>query len=66
MRGEKPAENNIKRTVLDDWAWTSTTYTFDIPVAGSSVKKISIDSSQRLADVESANNSFDVEGMINK
>ena len=66
MRGEKPAENDLKRTVLEDWPWTNPTYTFDIPVAGTSVKRVSIDPSQRLADIEQSNNSFDVEGMIKK
>ncbi len=66
MRGEKPAENDIKRTTLEDWPWTNPTYTFDIPVSGTSVKRVSIDPSQRLADVETSNNSFDVEGMIKK
>ncbi|XWN36609.1 MAG: M1 family metallopeptidase [Balneola sp.] len=66
MRGEKPAENGMKRTTLEDWPWTNPTYTFDIPVSGTSVKRVSIDPSQRLADVEASNNSFDVEGMIKK
>lgn len=66
MRGEKPAENDMKRTVLEDWAWTNPTYTFNIPVAGSTIKTITIDPSQRLADIEYSNNSFDVQGMINK
>lgn len=66
MRGEKPAENDMKRTVLEDWPWTNPTYTFDIPVSGTSVKRVSIDPSRRLADIEQSNNSFDVEGMIKK
>lgn len=66
MRGEKPAENSVKRTVLEDWPWTNPTYTFDIPMAASSIKRVSIDPSQRLADIEQSNNSFDVEGMIKK
>ncbi len=66
MRGEKPAENDLKRTILEDWPWTNPSYTFDIPAAGTSIKRVSIDPSQRLADIEQSNNSFDVEGMIKK
>jgi hypothetical protein len=66
MRGEKPAENEMKRTVLEDWAWTNPTYTFEISVSGSTIKSITIDPSQRLADIEASNNSIDVQGMINK
>lgn len=66
MRGEKPAENNIKRTILPDWTWVTPTYSFEIPASASSIKTISIDPSGRLADIEPANNSFDVEGMLNK
>ncbi len=66
MRGEKPAEGDMKRTVLDDWHWVNPTYTFDISAAASSIKTISIDPSQRLADVEYSNNSFDVAEMMKK
>lgn len=58
MRGEKPVENfdlykNVKRTVLTDWFWTNPTYSF--PITGKP-KKIWIDPTQRLADVESSDN----------
>ena len=66
MRGEKPAENDMNRTILSDWAWTNPTYTFDIPVSGSSIKTITIDPSERLADIDASNNSIDVQEMINK
>lgn len=60
MRGEKPAENftmyqNIKRTTLEDWFWTKPTYTIAV---GKKVVKVAIDPTQRLADIESANNSY--------
>ncbi len=66
MRGEKPAENDIKRTTLEDWPWVNPTYTFEISKPASSIKTVSIDPSQRLADVDKSNNSFDVAGMIKK
>ncbi len=66
MRGEKPTENDVKRTTLDDWPWTNPTYKFEISKPASSIKTVSIDPSQRLADVDKSNNSFDVAGMIRK
>lgn len=64
MRGEKPAENEMKRTVLEDWMWVYPTYSFEIDAPASSIKSIVIDPSGRLADIDSSNNSFDVAGMI--
>ncbi|MFD1772026.1 M1 family metallopeptidase [Sphingobacterium suaedae] len=60
MRGEKPSENldlyqGVTRTVLEDWFWTKPTYTVKTtkkPV------KVQIDPSLRLADIESANNTY--------
>ncbi|UIR55548.1 M1 family metallopeptidase [Sphingobacterium sp. SRCM116780] len=61
MRGEKPTEHfniyeGFKRTVLEDWNWTQPAYR--IPVS-KKVKKVIIDPSLRLADVESANNTWE-------
>ncbi|KGE14205.1 M1 family metallopeptidase [Sphingobacterium deserti] len=60
MRGEKPAENfsmyeGVKRTVLEDWFWTKPTYSLKLE---KKVAKVEIDPSQRLADIESSNNSY--------
>lgn len=58
MRGEKPAENfslynGVKRTVLEDWFWTKPSYTIKVT---KKPKKVQIDPSLRLADIESGNN----------
>ncbi|SMG36396.1 M1 family metallopeptidase [Sphingobacterium psychroaquaticum] len=58
MRGEKPAENfsiyqGVKRTVLEDWFWTNPLYQVKV---GKAIKKVTIDPSLRLADVESSDN----------
>lgn len=58
MRGEKPAENfqiysGIPRTVLQDWFWTKPTYEIETQ---KQVKKVWIDPTQRLADIDSENN----------
>jgi hypothetical protein len=62
MRGEKPTEDyeiykGVQRTVLEDWFWTKPTYTFDV---NKKPTKIWIDPTQRLADVESADNYLEI------
>lgn len=57
MRGEK--ENpypNLKRTVLDNWAWAYPNYTFTIDKPLSEIKAVVIDPSQLMADVNAENN----------
>jgi hypothetical protein len=61
MRGEKPAENDIPRTVLQDWPWVAPTYTFEIPVPMDQIKSITIDKSERLADINASNNVYEAE-----
>jgi hypothetical protein len=58
MRGEKPAEDytiytGVKRTVLEDWFWTKPTYAFQ---AAKGIAKVTIDPTQRLADIEASDN----------
>ena len=60
MRGEKPAENfsiynNVKRTTLEDWFWTKPNYSISLT---KKPKKVEIDPSLRLADIESSNNTW--------
>jgi aminopeptidase N len=64
MRGEKPVENGISRTVLEDWAWVNPEYNFTIEKPFSEIKTVTIDPSQRLADIKSENNQFDVARMF--
>ncbi|MEZ4809801.1 MAG: M1 family metallopeptidase [Allomuricauda sp.] len=59
MRGEK--ENpypNLKRTVLDDWAWAYPTYEFVIDKPIDEVTGIVLDPSQLMADVNGENNVY--------
>lgn len=61
MRGEKPAENfdiyhGITRTIVEDWFWTKPDY---VITTRKPAKKVWIDPSQRLADVESSDNTFE-------
>ncbi len=64
MRGEKPAENDMKRTVLKDWPWVEPSYNLVINKPASQIKSVTIDPTQRLADVNPDNNSFDVASML--
>lgn len=59
MRGSKPLENEMKRTQLNDWSWVQPSYTFDIPTSKFNIKSIMIDPSQRLADIDPSNNTFE-------
>ena len=57
----KPNPNpNIKRTVLDDWAWAQSNYSFTIDKNKTTIKKITIDPSGLMADVKAANNVYEV------
>ena len=61
MRGEKPAEQNypvyqgVKRTVLTDWFWTRPVYRLPL---SKKAKAVTIDPTQRLADVQPEDNSY--------
>lgn len=65
MRGEKPAESNITRTTLKDWPWVEPEYNLTINKPASQIKTVTIDPSQRLADINRQNNSFDMASMLN-
>ncbi len=59
MRGEKPNPYpNLKRVVLRDWAWAFPEYAFEID-NGKKVKNMKIDVSQRMADIDLENNTFE-------
>jgi Peptidase family M1 domain len=53
MRGEKPAEDATKRTILADWTWTYPSYEFK---ANGAVAKVEIDATGRMADANRENN----------
>ncbi len=60
MRGIKSNDEypDAKRTVLDDWPWVNPTYRFEIPDGFSTIERIIIDPSYRLADINRNNNVF--------
>ena len=61
MRGEKPAEGDIKRTGLPDHRWVDPTYEFSIPESMKNVVRIEIDPSHHMADIELENNTWENE-----
>jgi hypothetical protein len=56
MRGAKPAESNLPRTILPDHRWVDPTYTFEIPEKTKKIAKVEIDPSHRMADINLENN----------
>ncbi|MCD0469583.1 M1 family metallopeptidase [Flavobacterium sp. JAS] len=51
---------NVKRTVLEDWAWAMSNYSFTIDKNKTTIKKITIDPSGLMADIKASNNVFEV------
>ncbi len=57
--GQKVHENpDIPRTEMDAWFWTHPEYTFTLPAERGAIKKLVIDPSYRLADVNRLNNEW--------
>ncbi len=54
MRGNKPTS----ATILKDWTWAHPTYTFS---TSKEIKKVEIDTSQLMADIDKSNNTFEKE-----
>ncbi len=60
LRGQKPAENleiykNLKRTMLEPWAWTNPDYSVKI---SKEVSRVIIDPTTRLADIDYSDNIY--------
>ncbi|GAB4333938.1 MAG: M1 family metallopeptidase [Flammeovirgaceae bacterium] len=65
LRGEKPQENkDIKREILPDWRWVIPTYTVSLPYSGAKIRRIIIDPTSRMADIDPSNNVFDASTFI--
>lgn len=50
----------IKRSVLKDWTWGNSNYTFEIQKPRTSIKRIVIDPSGLMADIKGENNSYEI------
>lgn len=62
MRWEKPAEEGVKWTVKDDWAWGFPSYQLEIPVSKDKISGIEIDKSKLMADINRENNRWSRSG----
>lgn len=70
MRGEKPADGyKGKWTVLADWKWVDESYLLEIAASSKNIESVTIDPSDRLADIDRSNNAIelgdDIELFIN-
>jgi hypothetical protein len=54
MRGERPLKEN--ETLLKDWAWAYPNYEFSVPFDKENIKNVSIDSENKMADINKTNN----------
>lgn len=59
MRGEK--EGSEKFTLLPDWEWVRPVYALTLPMPASSIRSITIDAKEGMADVDRSNNSIEPE-----
>lgn len=67
MRGEKQDEHpELARNVQPDWPWVNPTYTVRISKPSSAIKRMEIDPSMRLADIERDNNVINMEERMNE
>ncbi len=61
MFGNKPNENNTqKREVMEAWKWTHPTYVVEMKRKLTDIKKVEIDPSKRMADVDRKNNALEL------
>ncbi|MDZ7772815.1 MAG: M1 family metallopeptidase [Balneolaceae bacterium] len=60
MRGEKAAETDVPRTVLEDWPWTNPTYTLRIDRPASQIDSVELDPTNRVADIDRSNDTLDM------
>ena len=63
MRGEK-SENEYSEatwTVAEDWPWVNPTYSLSIDKPAADIKRVEIDPSQRMADINRGNNVLNME-----
>ena len=58
MRGEKDNSNN-KFILLEDWEWVNESYQIDLDDSDKKIKKIEINPSGKLADVDKTNNTIE-------
>jgi len=58
MRGTKPPQGDMERTILEDWPWTHPYYGFSVATDDKMIDSIMIDPAGRMADVDRKNNQW--------
>ncbi len=58
MRNDKKTDGDLKFTKVADWPWTQKEYELTLPNGDKKVVNVQIDPSERIADLNSANNAF--------
>jgi len=61
MRNTKPKESDVPRTTKTDWPWVNPTYTLEVDAPSAKIKRIEIDPSQRMADINRDNNAIEMD-----
>ncbi|MBB6462459.1 M1 family metallopeptidase [Flammeovirga kamogawensis] len=64
MRGGKKSEIEGNWVQLDDWPWTHPHYTIAVPTKGKKLKRVEIDPSQKVADIDRTNNVLEVSYIV--
>lgn len=66
MRNTKSHEMpDVQRTIKPDWPWVNPTYTLEIDKPASDIKRIEIDPSRRMADIDRDNNIITMDEYMN-
>jgi Peptidase family M1 domain len=60
MFGNKKEDENAKLIVDEEWRWTHPTYVLSFKTSLRNLKKVEIDASQRMADVDRRNNMIEI------
>ena len=60
MRGDKTHDSSkLEYKLLDDWEWVNNTYEINFNNKNKKIKKIEINPSGKMADIDQSNNKLD-------
>ncbi len=60
MYGNKKADDDTKLIVQNEWRWTHPTYVLECKTSLRDLKKVEIDATQRMADIDRRNNMIEI------
>ncbi|NLR91287.1 M1 family metallopeptidase [Flammeovirga agarivorans] len=64
MRGGKEKEIEGNWVQLSDWPWTHPTYTIAVPTKGTKLKRVEVDPTHKVADIDRSNNILEVSYVV--